>query len=97
MEPQYKFKQFEVVRVLPSESAESWIGLEGVVLGFSEKPNAIGEWTYAVYLYQLEEVISFKESEVEPVGRMDKEETFYSGESITVLVDPKTGEGRIKE
>ena len=36
------------------------------------------------------------EHELESTGGMDKRETFYSGASLKVEVDPETGEGRLK-
>jgi len=54
-------------------------------------------WGYAVHLYATGFCYDIAEVELEPTGRMDRRETFYSGESIRVRVDPVTGAGTIVE
>lgn len=91
-EPRYQF--YEVVRVQPTFSVLQHLqGLEGAVLGRSENPD--GTWGYAIFIYTLNETWDLPEGFLEPTGRSDSRETFYDGTSVTVVVDPETGKGRL--
>lgn len=55
-----------------------------------------GRWVYAVNLLESGDGWDFEESELATAGMVMKREDFYDGSSVSVLVDSKTGEGRIK-
>jgi hypothetical protein len=90
-----KYQSYEIVRIAntPSTISNKVAGLEGAILGANQDEQ--NGWSYGVHLYKLEEVWFFGEQELEATGRMDKYESFYDGTSITVTVDPHTGEGKI--
>lgn len=91
-----KFQFYEIVRVAVAPENHAHVyDMEGAILGRAQDDN--GAWTYAVHLYDLGSVWNFKEEMLQPTGRMDKRETFYSGEHIKVIVDPETHEGKIAE
>lgn len=92
MQPKYQF--YEIVRVTTQLPKLNKIaGMEGAILGRSEE--SIGNWGYAVYIYSLQETWDVPENALEATGRMDRRETFYDGASISVRVDPETGEGKL--
>lgn len=97
--PKYQF--YEVVRINATkpDSIQRGIskvnGLEGAILGMSQDSQGI--WGYAVSIYSLETVWDILEHELEPTGKMDSRDTFYDGSSISVEVNPDTGEGRLKD
>lgn len=94
MEPKFRF--FEIVRVAVQHSGRApYDGLEGAVLGMSRDVN--GTWGYAVHIYQFDHTVDLTESELESTGRMAREEDFYDGTVIKVLVDPDTLEGRLAD
>lgn len=87
------FDFYEVVTILPSRDLpiRLW-NTEGVILGRAQDEN--GLWEYGVmvsadgdYCWQL------KENVLQSCGRVLRREDVYSGESIKVIVDPKTGRG----
>jgi hypothetical protein len=89
-----RFEFYEIVRIQPQSSALRQLqSLEGAVLGRSENPD--GTWGYAIFVYSLNETWDLPEAVLEPTGRSDSRETFYDGTSITVIVDPDTGEGHL--
>ena len=94
-----KFDFFEIVRctrdLVDDEDPEDCdvCGLTGAVLGMAEDHD--GTWGYAVHIYDKGFVYSLPEDALEATGRKDRRENFYTGESIRVVVDPKTGEGKI--
>lgn len=89
----YKF--YEVVKIVSDRSALSEInGFEAAVLGMAE--NDDGKWCYAIHLLDSEEGWDVMEDELVSTGRMMSREDFYDGDSVTVEVDPLTGEGKLK-
>ncbi|MGH3695389.1 MAG: Imm31 family immunity protein [Pseudonocardiaceae bacterium] len=89
-----KYEFYEVVRLEPRErSLERLRGQDGAVVGRAE--DDLGNWTYGVHVYKLNEVWSFQEEDLRPTGRMDRRETFYDSTSVRVAVDPDTGEGEV--
>jgi len=93
---QNKLDFFEVVTVCTDRPALAGVnGLEGAILGMAEEDD--GSWSYGVYLLDKEEVWDFMADEVKPAGRKMKREDFYDGTSVTVTVDPETGEGALKD
>lgn len=87
MKPRFEF--YEVVQVRSGEKA----GVEGAIMGRAQ--GADGTWNYSVHLYSVGTSWYFREHELEATGRMDRRESFYDGDTITVQVDPDTGEGRV--
>ncbi|MDP9352721.1 MAG: Imm31 family immunity protein [Chloroflexota bacterium] len=71
--PKYQF--YEVVRVGPQCRFEQVVGLEGAVLSISDE--AADRWSYQLYIYCLGETWLLPEEDLEPTGRMDREETFW--------------------
>jgi hypothetical protein len=89
-----RFRFYEVVRIRDGVVDKPEIaGAEGAILGMARELN--GDWSYGVYLYERGHVAHLSEDELEPTGRMDSRESFYSGESVAVEVNPITGEGRV--
>lgn len=89
----YKF--YEVVKVVSNNSALSEINdHEAAVLGMVENDN--GKWCYSVHLLDSGESWDVMENDLKSTGRMMLREDFYDGDSVTVGVDPLTGEGNIK-
>jgi hypothetical protein len=93
MKPKFDF--YEVVTINTTNPKKSYLnGQRGAVLGKAE--NADGGHGYDIWIYKFNEVFSLDEEELLATGEFDKRESFYSGESIRVSVDPKTGEGKIE-
>jgi hypothetical protein len=88
-----KYQFFEIVRVTPKHKRKQFAGKEGAILGMAQ--NDQGQWEYSITFTGTGENYGFYEDELEPTGKMDKRESFYDGSSVTVKVDPKTGEGYI--
>lgn len=80
-----KFQFYEHVRVHPArpEDREA-AGLCGAVLGRTEAADG---WSYGVFLFALDRVWCFAETELESTGHFGRREDFYSGESFRVRVD----------
>jgi hypothetical protein len=81
-----KFDFYEEVKItstLPSKQEVS--GEVSAVLGKAQNDN--GDWSYAVWVYRDSICWSMDEHELESTGEFDKEETFYSGNSVRVRVD----------
>ena len=92
MKAMYKF--YEVVKVIASRPELSEInGKEAAILGMTQ--NDSGEWSYSVQILESEDGWIVMENELQETGRMMSREDFYSGESVTVKVDPVTGEGSL--
>jgi Immunity protein 31 len=85
------FDFYDIVRITHPD----WIGREGVVLGRAQ--NERGEWSYSLQVYGHESSVHFRETDLEATGRRDQAETFRSRESVAVLVDPVSGEGRLRD
>ncbi len=91
-----KFQFYEIVKIQSQQPNTAEIhGVEGAITGMAE--NDDGVWGYSVHIYSIDDTWYILEDELEPTGKMDRHETFHSGESIIVEVDPDTGEGRIKD
>ncbi len=84
--PKYGF--YEVVRVSPGCLWDSLVGLEGAVIAISEEEY--DRWGYEVYIYSLGETRTLAEEDLEPTGRMDREETFFGEGGIMGDVDADT-------
>jgi hypothetical protein len=94
MQALYKF--YEVVKVVSSRPALSEInGQEAAILGIVQ--NDGGQWLYSVQILESEDGWDVVENELQPTGRMMAREDFYDGDSVTVEVDPVSGEGTIKK
>jgi hypothetical protein len=83
-----KFQYYEIVRVTKSKYPEH-VGKLGAVLSRPEDDQK--QRDYAICFYDFEEVWIFDEDELESTGKIERRETFYSGDSIRVRVDPDTG------
>ncbi len=90
------FNFYEVVKVIDNSDSklESIFGLEGTILGMSQDEES-GQWGYAVSISPINETWDIEEQFLERTGKTRKRSDFYSGETIRVKVDPKTGEGYI--
>lgn len=91
-----KFQFYEVVIVMNGNSIpDKFIGSKGVVLGMVQDN---GDWFYSVALEKDDNFCwDFCEQDLRSTGEFMNRSDFYSGESIRVVVNPKTGEGRINE
>jgi hypothetical protein len=89
-----KYKFYEVVRVNEKHYRSMFVNKEGAILGMSQNEQN-DMWGYTLTFDDLPETYGFEEEELEPTGKMKKREDFYDGSSVTVVVDPDTGEGRI--
>lgn len=96
MKPKFAF--YEIVRIKTvkdiSSDKASLVGQEGTILGIAPPDEDGGG--YAVSLHSSGECWYFKEAELESTGKEDNKANFYNGAHITVVVDPITGEGRLK-
>ena len=91
-----KFSFYEVVEVKSDRSILNEIeGLSGVILGMVK--NDDGDWVYAVHIFDTDESWDVRESELISTGKKMAREDFYDGDSISVEVDPETGEGKPKD
>ncbi|WP_369601097.1 Imm31 family immunity protein [Hahella sp. SMD15-11] len=94
MQALYKF--YEVVKVVSPKPTLSEInGQEAAILGMVQ--NDCGDWLYSVQMIESGEGWDVAENELKPTGRMMAREDFYGGDSVTVEVDPISGEGTIKK
>lgn len=90
-----KYQFYEIVRIVSKKDSKSHVfGLEGAILGMAK--NKEGMWGYAVYLYSKNETWDCLEDEIESTGKIDKDKSFYLGKHINIEVNPKTGEGGLK-
>ena len=91
-----KFKFYEVVEISSDRPALREVdGKRGAILGMAE--NDDGSWGYAVCIFDEEIGYDVSEEELLTTGEMMKREDFYDGENITIIVDPETGEGSLKQ
>ena len=94
MQALYKF--YEVVKVVSSKPSLAEInGQEAAILGMAENDDS--QWCYAIHILDSDEGWDVMENELAPTGRMMSREDFYDGDSVTVEVDPVTGEGKLKK
>lgn len=92
-EDEYRFAFYERVRITGAHAElDSIRGELAAVLGRAK--NHL-ETSYAISVYSTGECWDVNESDLEPTGEFDRRETFYSGESIRVSVDPD-GTGAIR-
>ena len=91
-----KFKFYEVVEISSDRSTLREIdGKRAAVLGMAEGES--GDQRYAVFVLDEEICYDVSEEDLVPTGEMMRREDFYGGEGITVVVDPETGEGSLKQ
>ncbi len=88
MPPLPFYAQVKIAETAPDEVA----GLTGIVMGRAERH---GRWGYSVHVDGLDESYDLRHEDLTPTGIMFKRSDFYSGESITVIVD-ENGNGKIK-
>ena len=93
MEPKFKYFEHVIIKNSPNTIKNNIQEEEGIVLGIAQDDD--GKWGYGVYINKMGEVWDINENEMESTGKYSKREDFYSGDSIQVRVDPKTGEGFI--
>jgi hypothetical protein len=91
-----KFHEYEVVKVVSTRMALAKINnCEGYISGMSQN-EITDEWTYAVTIPEDDDLgWSVPEAELLPTGKKIDPKQIYTGESIRVSVDPKTGEGKL--
>jgi len=91
-----KFNFYEIVRIVSDKPKHAEInGATGVVAGMAQNEET-GRWTYGVSIDKLDGLVRrMDEDSLVSIGVVGKREDFYTGESIKVRVDPKTGEGYI--
>ena len=91
-----KFSFYEVVVIRSERPTLLEVnGLKGAVLGVSE--NEKNERSYSIQIFDLNESWSVRESELVSTGKMMAREDFYDGEKVSVIVDERTGEGKLQE
>ncbi len=89
------FNFYEVVQIVSDRPVLSEInGLDAAVLGMVE--NDDGKWCYAVHLLDSNDGWDVMENELISTGRMMTREDFYDGDSVIIIVDSSTGEGKLK-
>lgn len=92
-----KFDYYEIVKIKSGNPELSDVnGLKGAVLGISESEDS-KQIAYSVHIFKLKTSWFIFEEDLKPTGMKANPEDFYTGESIKVRVDPKTGEGEIVE
>lgn len=91
-----KYSFYEVVNIKPERPSLSKIeGLSGTILGMAQNEN--GGWIYAVHIFDTDDSWDIREAEIVTTGKFMKREDFYSGESLIIDVDGKSGEGKLKD
>lgn len=91
MKPKFEF--YEIVRVGGRDCPPPLVGMQGAIVGRSQAED--GQWFYSVSFDELDKSWFLSESTLEATGIYRKRSDYYSGERLQVLVDPKTGEGKI--
>lgn len=93
-----KFDFYEIVTVITDKPSCSQINGEmGVVMGKAQDEDT-GEWSYGVSIYSDEGLLwRVDEKDIYSTGKKANPTDFYTGETIKVRVDPKTGEGTVVE
>jgi hypothetical protein len=101
-----KFDFYEIVRIAPQNGTldltgldarkfdyQTLVGSEGPIVAMSRDKKA---WYCLVKLSnKIGDEYLIRENDLEATGKKAKREDFYTGESIRVRVDPKTGEGSL--
>lgn len=89
------FVDYQRVRVALHETDSTVAGYEGAVLGMVQDEQ--GQWTYGVFFEHLGQMVILPEASLEATGEFGRRQDFYDDtKTIRVVVDPKTGEGRLK-
>ena len=90
-----RFNFYDVVQIQGSDGAplDGVLGKTGTILGMA-KNDKTGVWTYSVSIDPDGDVWSIDEPYLQSTGETKTRSDFYDGESIKVLVNPETGEGR---
>lgn len=92
-----KFSFYEVVMVDSDLPKYQTINHHrGIVVGMSQNEND-HSWGYAVSIESVEKCWSIDEQYLKSTGEFRQREDIYKGESVTVVVDPKTGKGSVRE
>ena len=60
------------------------------------RQNDDGDWFYAVHLLDTDDGWDVMKEELVSTGNMMARKDFYDGDSVTVVVDPVSGEGKLK-
>lgn len=89
------FDFYEVVTISPMYPDSKMRNLEGAILGRSQDSN--GSWGYAVHIFSKEECWDLEHEFLEKTGKKMSREDFYSGESVTVIVDAQSDEGKLED
>jgi len=93
MKPKFKF--YEVVEILAHPSVrKELVGCFGAILGRSEGESG---WIYAISITGVKNATCISEEFLRSTGQVMKREDFYTGETVHVTVDPKTGRGKVVE
>lgn len=90
-----RFNFYDVVQVQTSNSSlqDGLVGQIGTILGMAQNEKT-GVWTYSVSIEPDGDVWNIDEVHLQATGATKSRSEFYDGESVKVLVDPVTGEGR---
>ena len=92
-----KFEFYDIVTVKSDKPTLKKInGCKGVIRGMAQNEETL-KWGYGVLVYQEEEVWHVMEEDLQSTGRKANPENYYTGQSIKVIVDPKTGEGKLAD
>jgi len=93
-----RFGFYDVVIVIDASSsdAKSLIGTEGTVvaMAFCEDSES---WTYGVACGPSDDVWAFEERCLEATGERRLKSDIYTGESVSIRVNPQSGRGEIKK
>jgi Immunity protein 31 len=82
--PRFRYYEVVVVRITPETCKDQIAGKRGAVMGIS-LPEANGRpVTYAIGSYDFDETYVVSEDELDPTGKIDRRDDFYSGESMRV-------------
>jgi hypothetical protein len=89
-----KFDFYEIVKVITDKPSCAQINGElGVVSGKAQNEET-GKWTYGISIYSDDDLVwCVDEKDIYPTGKKADPKDHYTGETIKVRVDPKTGKG----
>ena len=92
-----RFDFHDVVIVIDSSnsSAESLVGTEGTVVAMAFCEDS-GSWTYGVACGPSDDVWAFDERCLEATGERRLKSDIYTGESVSIRVNPRSGRGELK-
>jgi hypothetical protein len=85
--PKFNFR--EIVRIIKQDGPvkRDVVGLEGRISGRAQDEN--GDWSYAVFLYQLDENWMFDEDMLQTMGTFDEHKP--TGMSIRIRMEGQRG------